>query len=41
MFYSNSRGYQDPSFKGRFLAGLALIDNDCEIKDKPYMKVIR
>ena len=41
LFYSNSRGYKDESFKGRFLSGIALIDNDTEIKEKPYIKVIK
>lgn len=41
MFYSNSRGYQDESYKGRFLAGIALLDNDKEIEEKPYIKVIK
>lgn len=41
MFYSNSRGYNDESFKGRFMAGIALIDNDKKIEEKPYMKVIK
>lgn len=41
MFYSNSRGYQDESFKGRFMSGIALIDNDTKIEEKTYMKVIK
>ncbi len=41
LFYSNSRGYEDASFKGRFLSGLALIDNDTKITETPYVKVIK
>lgn len=41
LYYSNSRGYQDESFKGRFIAGIALIDNDKELEEKPYIKIIK
>ena len=41
MYYSNSRRYQEPEFNGRNLSGIAIIDNDKEIVDKPYLKVIR
>ena len=41
LFYSNSRGYQDESFNGRFLAGIALVDNDHKIENKPHIKVLK
>lgn len=41
MFYSNSRGYKDPSYKGRFLSGIALIDEDKEVSESEFVKVIK
>lgn len=41
MFYSNSRSYQDDRFKGRFLSGIALIDNNKVIEGKKYIRVIK
>lgn len=39
-FYSNSRGYQDKKFAGRFLSGIALTDSQ-NIQGKPYIKIMR
>lgn len=41
MFYSNSRGYQDESFKGRFMAGIGLIDNDKEIEENESIRIVK
>ena len=41
MFYSNSRGYKDPSYKGRFLSGIAIIDEDKEVSESEFIKVIK
>ena len=41
MFYSNSRGYKDPSYKGRFLSGIAIIDEDKEVEENEVIKVIK
>ena len=39
-FYSNSRGYQDKTFAGRFLSGIALTDYQ-NIDEKPYIKIMK
>ena len=41
MFYSNSRGYKDPSFKGRILSGIAIIDESKEVSESEFIKVIK
>ena len=41
MYYSNSRRYTDPTFAGRCLSGIAIIDNDKKVRESDYVKVIR
>ena len=41
LFYSNSRGYNEPEFKGRFMSGIALLDDDKEVKENKFIKVIK
>lgn len=41
MFYSNSKSYQDKKYAGRNLFGIALIDEDKEVKESDLIKVVR
>ena len=41
MFFSNAKGYIDETFKGRFLSGIAFLDNNKRIEETPYIKIIK
>ena len=41
LFYSNSRSYIDPSYGGRFLTGIAVVDSDKKIKTNELIKIIK
>ena len=41
LFYSNSRSYTDPSYNGRFLTGIAVVDADKKIKTNKLIKIIK
>lgn len=41
MFYSNSKSYQDKKYAGRNLFGIAIVDEDKEVKESDLIKVVR
>ena len=41
LFYSNSKGYQDKKYAGRNLFGIALVDEDKNIKETDLIKTIK
>ena len=41
LFYSNSKKNQDPSYAGRNLSGIAIIDNDKEIEENETTRIVK